>query len=209
MGSPPSWLDVLDRLLAGDRLAFMELNRLVTGLLTRQRVHDLSEDWDDLRQEVVIAVVTAARAGRLRDPDAFLGFVRAIVRNKVADRLDTRYRTHEKQRAPIDDVADQLADDSGRDAEDAVRAATLWRAVGDLPAEEAAVVRGVYAEGKTYETVAAETGIPLGTMKRRLRDGLAALRRRFAESAAGGDPIGAPPETSSKKGGAGARRVVT
>jgi DNA-directed RNA polymerase specialized sigma24 family protein len=43
------------------------------------------------------------------------------------------------------------------------------------------VLDGIYRQGKTYETVSAETGIPLGTMKRRLRDALMALRRRFAD----------------------------
>jgi RNA polymerase sigma-70 factor (ECF subfamily) len=55
----------------------------------------------------------------------------------------------------------------------------LWAALGDLPRQQQQVLHGVYVEGKTYETVSAETGIPLGTMKRRLRDGLAVLRRRL------------------------------
>ena len=42
------------------------------------------------------------------------------------------------------------------------------------------VLEGIYRQGKTYEEVADETGIPLGTMKRRLRDALMVLRQRFA-----------------------------
>ena len=40
-------------------------------------------------------------------------------------------------------------------------------------------IDGIYAQGRTYEEVAASTGIPLGTMKRRLRDALASLRERL------------------------------
>jgi RNA polymerase sigma-70 factor (ECF subfamily) len=197
MASDSNWLDVLARLLEGDRLAFLELGRLVTAFLVRLRVYDLRDEWEDLRQEVVLAMVAAARAGRLREPGAIVGFVRAVTRNKVADRLGARYRAHEMQAQPWQDLADELVDTSGRDAEDAVRAAALWDAVEALPSEQRAAVRGVYLEGKTYEAVSAETGIPLGTMKRRLRDALVALRARFA---AGDErePKPALAETTSK-----------
>ena len=74
--------------------------------------------------------------------------------------------------APVD-----VAAPAARDG----RARELWSAVRDLPPEEQRVLDGIYRQGKTYEQVCAETGLPLGTMKRRLRDGLLALRRRFAE----------------------------
>ena len=48
------------------------------------------------------------------------------------------------------------------------------------PEEQQRVLHGIYAEGKTYQQVADDTGLPLGTMKRRLRDALATLRRRFS-----------------------------
>src|SRR5437879_11125765 len=35
------WLAVLDRLLAGDRVAFLEVSRLVTGFLVQLRAYDL------------------------------------------------------------------------------------------------------------------------------------------------------------------------
>src|SRR5438132_1520228 len=60
------WLAVLGRLLAGDRIAFLEVNRLVTGFLVQLRAYDFREEWDDLRQEVLLSVVANARAGRLR-----------------------------------------------------------------------------------------------------------------------------------------------
>jgi len=206
MASHPNWLDVLARLQGGDRLAFLELGRLVTGFLVRQKVYDLRDEWEDLRQEVVLAVVAAARAGKLREPDALVGFVRTVTRNKVADRLSTRYRTHEMQGEPWHEVADELVDASGRDAEDAVRVAALWDAVAGLPEQERAAVLGVYLEGKTYDEVAAATGIPLGTLKRRLRDALVALRARFAPGS--GDPDLPPRETTSR-GGASTRRIVS
>src|SRR6266478_2243221 len=172
------WLAVVGRLLAGDRVAFLEVNRLVTGFLVQLRAYDFREEWDDIRQEVLLSVVANARAGRLRDPKAFLGYVRIITRNKFIDRLKARLRHHEKEALPWDEeTARAVAAPAERDG----RARELWNAVRDLPPEEQRVLDGVYRQGKTYEQVCAETGLPLGTMKRRLRDGLLALRRRFAE----------------------------
>jgi RNA polymerase sigma factor (sigma-70 family) len=178
---PPSsaddWLATLDALLAGDRVAFMKLNRLVTGFLVRLRAYDFRDEWDDLRQEVILSVVASARAGRLRDTQAFLGYVRIITRNKVIDRLKTRLRRHEGETLPWEDATAGAAEHDGH--ADEVR--ELWLAVRDLPLEQQQVLDGVYRAGKTYEAVSADTGIPLGTMKRRLRDALVALRRRFGE----------------------------
>ena len=39
----------------------------------------------------------------------------------------------------------------------------------------------VYVEGRTYEEAAQATGIPLGSFKRYLRDGLAQLREELSD----------------------------
>ena len=171
------WQAVLDRLLAGDRIAFARVNRLVTAELTRLRAYDFRDQWDDLRQEVLLAIVANAKAGRLRDPQAFTGYVRVLTRNKFVDRLKAKLRHHERDTLPWDDETARGIADPPADS----RAAELWHAARDLPADAQRVLEGVYREGKTYEQVSHDTGIPLGTMKRRLRDALAVLRRRFGE----------------------------
>ena len=173
-GGAPDWTAIQGRLLAGDRLAFLEINRLITGFLTRLRAYDFREEWEDLRQEVMMSVVANARAGRLRDPKAFVGYVRIITRNKFVDRLKERLRHHEKDHLPWDDASKEAAVRPPQGGHD-----ELWSAVRDLPEEQRRVIEGVYLEGRTYQEVSETTGIPLGTMKRRLRDGLRALRQRF------------------------------
>jgi RNA polymerase sigma-70 factor (ECF subfamily) len=178
------WGAILDRLLAGDRLAFLKVNRLISGCLAQVRAYDYREEWDDLRQEVMLAIVAAARAGRLREPQAFVGYVRSITRNHFADRLDRARRTHEKQQVEWDDAtaaAVTLAGAAGGDG----RARDVWFAVADLPDQHRVVIDGVYRLGKTYDEVARDTGIPLGTVKRRLREGLEALRQRLQEGGEG------------------------
>jgi RNA polymerase sigma factor (sigma-70 family) len=180
-GPEKDWMAILARLEQGDRLAFLEVNRLVTGCLTRLRAWDFQDEWDDLRQEVVLAVLANARAGRLRDPQAFVGYVKIITRNKLMDRLAKRLDSHEKDRLPWDDAtAAAAAADPAAEPDAQVEASALRAALDELPADERRVVDGIYAQGRTYEEVAAATGIPLGTMKRRLRDALVFLRRRLA-----------------------------
>jgi RNA polymerase sigma factor (sigma-70 family) len=180
-GPPKDWMAILERLEHGDRLAFLEMNRLVTGCLTQLRAYDFQDEWDDLRQEVVLAVLANARAGRLRDPQAFVGYVRIVTRNKLMDRLKRRLDHHEKDSLPWDDATAAAAvADVAADADAQVDASALRAALDELPADERRVVDGIYAQGQTYEEVAAATGIPLGTMKRRLRDAMVFLRRRLA-----------------------------
>lgn len=49
------WAAVLERLLAGDRLALLQLSRLVNGFLARWNADDFRDEWDDVIQEVVLA----------------------------------------------------------------------------------------------------------------------------------------------------------
>jgi RNA polymerase sigma-70 factor (ECF subfamily) len=189
-GASEDWGAILERLLDGDRVAFARFNRLLTGFLVQLRAYDFEEEWDDLRQEVLIAVVRNARAGRLRDPKAFVGYVRIITRNKLMDRLKRRLRTGEKEVLPWEDEALRATP-----AEPAVEAPSLearsdlGAALGALTETDRRIVESVYVEGRTYQETADATGVPLGTLKRRLRESLAALRERL------GPPRGAPRET--------------
>jgi len=181
-GASQEWIRILEQLLAGDRLAFMKINRLITGFLSRLHAYDHREEWEDLRQEVLLAIVASARAGRLRDPAAFVAYVQSTTRNKFVDRLKRAGRTHEKKQVPWNEQIEKLAGTAAAAISGDGRAREIWFAVADLPDQHQQVLEGIYRQGKTYEEVARDTGIPLGTVKRRLREGLTELRRRFAET---------------------------
>ena len=79
MGRPPEdWAAVLDRLLEGDRLACMKLSRLITGLLAHWRAYDFREEWDDIVQEVLAAVVSGAQRGSIRSREATFSYVKQV-----------------------------------------------------------------------------------------------------------------------------------
>ncbi len=183
------WAATLERLLEGDRAAFLVFNRLVTGCLRQLRAYDFEQEWDDLRQEVLAAVVANARAGKLRDPQAFVGYVRIVTRNKFMDRLKRRLRHQEKETLPWEDACAAAATDT--EPLPAPVRHDLREALDTLPADDRDLVEGVYVAGHTYQEMADRSGIPLGTLKRKLRTGLEKLRRRLD-----GDP-GPDPETAA------------
>lgn len=174
------------RLLAGDRLAFLELNRIVTGVLAQLRAYDFQQEWDDLRQEVAMAVIANARRGRLRDPQAFVGYVRIITRNKFMDRLKARLRRREREVLPWDEATARARVAPEAEAVARQRVREVWAEVRRLPEPQRALVEGVYRQGKTYQEMSDESGIPLGTLKRHLGQALAALRKRLEVGLEGG-----------------------
>jgi DNA-directed RNA polymerase specialized sigma24 family protein len=174
-GRTDDWVGVVDRLLAGDRLALLEIDRLITGVLVQVRAYDVHDEWDDLRGEVSRALVERARAGRLRDGRAVTGYVRILTRHKVVERLKASLR----QRAA---AAAAPPPAPGPDV-DATVGDAMWSAVANLPPDQRLLVGGVYREGRTYQAVAEEAGVAPGAVKRRLREAFAILRRRLTGDA--------------------------
>ena len=172
----------LERLLAelvvGDRLAFLRVSRLVTGYLARFRAYDFREEWPDLVQEVVAGVTAAYTEGRLRDHAALLAFVRSVTRHKLADRIRREMRLRGEAQLAWELVT--LGEADSAIAPGPERAIDLRNALAALPAKKGDLLLRVYAEGMSYDEAATETGIPLGTLKRHLREGLAELRALLA-----------------------------
>jgi RNA polymerase sigma-70 factor (ECF subfamily) len=172
------WYEILRRLTEGDRLALLRLSRLLNGFLARWNAYDFRDEWDDLIQEVVIAAVVALREGRFRDRASVVGWLRSTARFKFVDRLRSHLRTPEGESVPWEEVVERVeAEAEGVEARELRE--DLQRALARIPEKKRLVVLGVYVHGKTYDEVAAESGIPLGTLKRYLRDGLAELREEL------------------------------
>lgn len=143
---------------------------LVRAVVAR-RLGDPS-DADDATQLVFLA------AWRSRDRfDPTRGevpvWLLGIARHVAADLLTARAREARRREAasrgrPVTAVPDPADDVAARvDMEGALRR---------LAPERRRVVRLVYAQDRTHAQVAAETGLPLGTVKSHARRGLAQLR---------------------------------
>ena len=107
---------------------------------------------------------------------------------KFMDRLKRSLRSHERENLPWDDESARAAAeaDSGlAPISEAMGAA--WAAVRELPEEDQRLLTGLYVEGRSYQEMCQATGVPLGTLKRRLTKTLRTLRERL-QAAEEGDP---------------------
>jgi len=171
---------VLSRVVAGDRLAFAQATRFVNGFLVRWNAYDFRDEWEDIVQEVVTAAALAVRRGELRDPQAIAAFLKTTTRFRYLDRLRVLLGQRKGARLALEERIDAV--DSSRDLE--LRSETrdaLRRALARIPEKKRELLMAVYGIGQTYEEAAQSSGIPLGTLKRYLRDGLAELRDSLAE----------------------------
>ena len=170
---------VLQRVIDGDRLALIQASRLVNGFLVRWNAYAFRDEWEDVVQEVICAVALALRDGRLRDRQALVAFLMTTTRFKYLDRLRIQLGARRGERLPWDDFCARTDFPLER-ALDAEALEDLRRALARVPEKKREAVMAVYVEGKTYEEAAGESGIPLGTFKRYLRDGLAQLRQELS-----------------------------
>jgi len=73
-------------------------------------------------------------------------------------------------------LPDPRAADVLEELSSAARAELLWQLVDALPPCQADLIRRAFITGQTHQRIAEETGVPLGTVKSRIRLGLEKLR---------------------------------
>jgi len=123
---------------------------------------------------------------RLGGPTAWL--VR-IARNGAIDRIRARrVRVAAGKPALDESMADRAASATDiRSPEavvlDAERRGTVIDALALLPAEQRRLIEAAFFEGYTHQELAARFGVPLGTVKTRIRNGLVSLRVRLEQTA--------------------------
>lgn len=130
---------------------------------------------DDLTQEVMLSVWRRAHQFD-RERAALSTWIYTIARNK---RIDALRRERRPDFDPDDPALVAEADSAPRgdrfaEAEQVRR--EVLRAVEQLPVEQARLLRIFYFEDKPHSLIAEELGLPLGTVKSRLRLALGKLR---------------------------------
>lgn len=151
----------------------------VKGFLMRGGMSE--EEAEELAQETMLMVWQKADQYNPELSSAST-WIYTIARNKKIDRL----RKNQFAFLDIDDLAA-----SGQ--EPSVEAADIdWtggrvqekltKAINDLPREQADLVQKAFYEDMSHAEIAKATSLPLGTVKSRLRMGLAHLRKNLFES---------------------------
>lgn len=116
------------------------------------------------------------------------GLLLTIVHHRAIDVARRRQRLEARSRPLVD--ADLLPDkpDDATDPDLEERFRVVRASFGDLPPEQREILAQVYFEGLTQVEVSARSGVPLGTVKSRLRLGLEKLRGALARPATAGNP---------------------
>jgi RNA polymerase sigma-70 factor (ECF subfamily) len=162
---------LMERVRARDADAFESLydryHALVYGLALRVLADPSSAE--DVTQNVFLKIWTA--------PDAFRsgnleGWLARVARNRAIDVLRSKKLRSESELSesiPADSTLEQTAMER-LDGEHA-RAA-----MGRLPDEQRSLLELGFFGGMTHDAIARQTGLPLGTVKTRIRSGLRRLR---------------------------------
>jgi RNA polymerase sigma-70 factor (ECF subfamily) len=189
MLAPTDDLTLLQRIAARDDAALAELydrhHRMAFAIV--RRILQSPSDAEEVLQETFVCVWSRAETyeARLGSPAAWL--VR-IARNRAIDRLRAR-QARADVNAPVPlanetttaDLATHETPESMLGSTNAARA--LRGAVAALPSSQRALIEAAFFEGYTHQELSARFGVPLGTVKTRIRSGLVSLRVRLEQTA--------------------------
>jgi RNA polymerase sigma-70 factor (ECF subfamily) len=178
------WADLIARTAAGDREAFARLfdatSPYVNGL-ARRIVADR-----EAADEVVLEVYVQAwqRSGRYeRSRGTPLSWLLNLTRSRAIDRLRARSsREREREEALEEEPIDSgEAVDPAEHVLIAERRRRVRDALAHLSADERRVLELAYFRGQSHTEIAAALGLPLGTVKTRIRLGLLRLERALVQ----------------------------
>jgi len=188
--APADDLSLLQRIAARDDAALAEFYdrhfRLVFAII--RRIVQSPSDAEEVLQETFVRVWSRAETydARLGSPAAW---VVRIARNRAIDRLRAR-QARADVNAPVPATGDAgnarelPAPDTPESVLRATHAAlTVRGAVAALPAAQRTLIEAAFFEGYTHQELADRFGVPLGTVKTRIRTGLVSLRVRLEQTA--------------------------
>jgi RNA polymerase sigma-70 factor (ECF subfamily) len=140
---------------------------------------------EDVTQEAFISVWrSGARYDRARG--SVRSWMLSIVRNRAIDALRSRAGRAPKLTFDDDAILEQRPAEELTE-EEAMRRETAGEirgAVGELPGEQAKVIELAYFGGFSQSEISRMLGVPLGTVKGRMRLGLEKIRGELAEGLA-------------------------
>jgi RNA polymerase sigma factor (sigma-70 family) len=125
------------------------------------------------------AMLTVWRKAHLFDPakSSLATWVYRIARNR---RIDVARRDRMTYLDPTEDTFTNVMDDTiGQDTamEGAEREDLVREAMKELPDEQVSLLKLAFYQGRSHSQIADETGLPLGTVKSRIRLAFTRLRR--------------------------------
>ncbi|PZF55369.1 RNA polymerase subunit sigma [Curtobacterium sp. MCSS17_008] len=175
--APVSPDDLLARVATGDQSAFSELydalSGRVLGLVTRL-LKDRAQS-EEVTQEVFLEVwQQATRFDRSRGTAA--SWVLTMAHRRAVDRVRASQASHDRDtRVGIRDLEAGF-DQVSESVEIRIEHERVSRALGRLTEFQRQAVQLAYYGGYSHSEMAERLGVPIGTVKTRLRDGMIRLR---------------------------------
>lgn len=171
---------LVSQIAAGSTDALSELydRYAATVFGLARRILNRLEDAEEVVQDVFAQVWR--EAARYEDARATVaGWVVMLTRTRAIDRLRARHARPDQQAPLSADLGpaltslDKSPEQISISSEDA---RGVRGALAQLPEPQRALVELAYYEGLTHSEIADRTGVPLGTVKTRLRTAMATLR---------------------------------
>lgn len=180
MASPSSTTDLLRRIADEDAAALRELHGEMANVLFGLIFNILKDrqEAEDCLQETFLKIWK--KAPRY---DAALGgassWLTTIARNAAVDKYRSRVRQSTAQGEAKEDLIQftTLESDSGADVTEArERKVEIRQALSQLSTEQRQAIELAFFSGHTQREVSEYLGVPLGTVKARIRRGMQTLR---------------------------------
>ena len=179
------YASLLARVARGDRAAFAEVFAhyapRVKGYLLRLGLE--AAQAEELSQEVMIAVWRKAGSFDPRQAGATTWIFR-IARNRRIDAFRREHRGAIDPDDPMFQPEPEAAPDAAMEA--AAREAEVRAALADLSEDQRRLVREAFYEDLSHSEIASKTGLPLGTVKSRLRQAFSRLKLSLTANASNG-----------------------
>jgi RNA polymerase sigma-70 factor (ECF subfamily) len=171
----------------GDRRAFSRLYERYSAALLSICIRILRDraEAEDVLEEVFWEVWRRRQRydGRRARPLAYLAM---LARSRAIDRLRFRKRRDPVWLAPdgVPAPMNAAASDPFEEAAAVQRRATVAEALLELPEPQRRAVELNFFEGLSHLEIARQLGQPIGTVKTRIRKGLAAMRKALSDAPA-------------------------
>lgn len=157
------------------------------------RILRSATDAEEVLQEAFVRVWSRAETydARLGSPAAWLT---RIARNRAIDRIRAKKARGQVDAVPAPDgpadarlaprVVAEAATTVTPEAllQEAATAGMVRGALGKLPVAQRALIEAAFFEGYSHSELSQRFGVPLGTVKARIRTGLLALRSQLAQA---------------------------
>jgi RNA polymerase sigma-70 factor (ECF subfamily) len=175
--------DVIRRIRAGDRAAFLEFYDRYAPLLLSVATRVLGDrrEAEDVLQDVC-AQIWHKSAGYDAQLGSLSSWAVTLTRNKAIDRV----RATTRRRRLAEEVAlssEQLEESPGASANDLLygreRAQLIRAALDELSADQRQVIELAFFAGLSQSEIAVRLEQPLGTVKARIRRGMLKLREQL------------------------------